>query len=377
MQKNILNFILIVVGTLVLLFLYRRMQMKNGLMRSPEQYKSVQQLLQEQRDDLAKSKKPILWVHIPYEYNARNWKSFGSRGTFELNQPYLYLTMQSIVNKCGDSFQICIIDDQSFEKLIPDWTINMKIIGNPINEKIRALGMMKLLSIYGGMVVPVSFLCIRDLLPLYNQGTDGGKMFVCEDVDRNITSTSFDFSPNMQFMGCPKNNNTMTEFLDFMQRIITQDFTAQSKFIGDFNRWLGKRCKTGEVTLIDGCNVGTKNANDEPILIEELLASTPIDVCDNLYGIWIPAQDILSRRKYEWFARMSVTQVVDANLIISKYILMANIIDENGGLITELQAKPNWVSFWSVPSQAPVWGLKPNYLGNNVLQLKEPSYAGN
>ena len=107
------------------------------------------------------------------------------------------------------------------------------------------------------------------------------------------------------------------------------------------------------------------------------MASTPIDVCDNLYGIWIPAQDILSRRKYEWFARMSVTQVVDANLIISKYILMANIIDENGGLITELQAKPNWVSFWSVPSQAPVWGLKPNYLGNNVLQLKEPSYAGN
>jgi hypothetical protein len=353
------------------------MQMKNGLMRGPEQYKSVQQLLQEQRDDLAKSKKPILWVHIPYEYNARNWKSFGSRGTFDLNQPYLYLTMQSIVNKCGDSFQVCIVDDQSFEKLIPDWTINMKIISNPINEKIRALGMMKLLSIYGGMIVPVSFLCIRDLLPLYNQGTDGGKMFVCEDVDRNITSTSFDFSPNMQFMGCPKNNNTMTEFLDFMQRIITQDFTAQSKFIGDFNRWLGKRCKTGEVNLIDGCNVGTKNANDEPILIEELLASTPIDVCDNLYGIWIPAQDILSRRKYEWFARMSVTQVVDANLIISKYILMANIIDENGGLITELQAKPNWVSFWSVPSQAPVWGLKPNYLGNNVLQLKEPSYAGN
>ena len=130
MQKNILNFILLVVGTLVLLFLYRRMQMKNGLMKGPEQYKTVQQLLEEQRDDLAKSKKPILWVHIPYEYNARNWKSFGSRGTFDLNQPYLYLTMQSIVNKCGDSFQICIIDDQSFEKLIPDWTINMKIISN-------------------------------------------------------------------------------------------------------------------------------------------------------------------------------------------------------------------------------------------------------
>jgi len=64
-------------------------------------------------------------------------------------------------------------------------------------------------------------------------------------------------------------------------------------------------------------------------------------------------------------------------LIISKYIIMANVVDENGGLITELTPKPNWVSFWSVPSQAPVWGLKPDYLGNNLIQLKEPTYAGN
>ena len=56
---------------------------------------------------------------------------------------------------------------------------------------------------------------------------------------------------------------------------------------------------------------------------------------------------------------------------------MASVIDEDGALITELRETPNWVSFWSVPSQAPVWGLKPDYLGNNMLQLKEPSYAGN
>jgi len=30
-----------------------------------------------------------------------------------------------------------------------------------------------------------------------------------------------------------------------------------------------------------------------------------------------------------------------------------------------------------VPSQAPVWGLKPNYLGNNVRKLNAPQSAGN
>ena len=153
MKNNMINFVLLVVGALILLFLYRRMQIKDGRMREREDYKSIQQMLMEQREDLAKSKKPLLWVHIPYEFNARDWQSFGSRGSFELNQPYLYLTMQSIINKCSGSFQICIIDDQSFEKLIPDWDINMKTISNPISSKMRALGISKLLYIYGGTSV--------------------------------------------------------------------------------------------------------------------------------------------------------------------------------------------------------------------------------
>ena len=51
--------------------------------------------------------------------NARWWKSFGSRNTKCLNQPYQYLTIKSIVDKCGEHFNICLIDDKSFEKLIP------------------------------------------------------------------------------------------------------------------------------------------------------------------------------------------------------------------------------------------------------------------
>ena len=68
-------------------------------------------------EDLGKSAKPILWIHVPHEYNSRNWLSFGSRSSFELNQPYLYLTVRSIIKKCEDSFTICIFDDNSFQKI--------------------------------------------------------------------------------------------------------------------------------------------------------------------------------------------------------------------------------------------------------------------
>jgi hypothetical protein len=97
----ILFFILIVLG-----FLYRRFEDKRNRENNNENYEAIQQYL---LDDitLGKSKKPILWIHVPYEYNSRKWLTFGSRSSFELNQPYLHLTVQSIISHCEKSFTIC------------------------------------------------------------------------------------------------------------------------------------------------------------------------------------------------------------------------------------------------------------------------------
>ena len=99
----ILFFILIVLG-----FLYKRFEDKRIREEKSDNYESIQKYL---LDDvtLAKSKKPILWIHVPYEYNSRNWLNFGSRSSFNLNQPYLYLTVKSIISQCDNSFTICII----------------------------------------------------------------------------------------------------------------------------------------------------------------------------------------------------------------------------------------------------------------------------
>ena len=376
MQK-FLNLIIILSVVCVLLFLHRRMIEKSAKDMENRDYKAIRDILEEQRDDLAQSKKPIVWIHIPYEYNARNWQSFGSRNTYELNQPYLYVTIQSIINKCAGDFRICIIDDSAFSKLIPDWQIDMKLISNPISEKMRALGMVKLLYIYGGINLPVSFLCMRDMLPLYLECIDGDKPFVSENVDRNVTSSKFSFYPNMNFMGAPRKNHTIFQLMEFMQRTISKDFTAESVFVGDFDRWIEARMREQKINSLPGYVIGVKDINGEPVTVEELMGNTPLKFSTKMYGIWIPSHDLLKRRKFEWFTRLSVNQLLDANTILSKYILMSNVLDANGGIITELKADPGWVSFWDVPSDAPVWGLKPDFLGNNLLQLETPSYAGN
>ena len=188
----ILFFILIVLG-----FLYRRFEDKRIREENRDNYEAIQRYL---LDDvtLGKSKKPILWIHVPYEYNSRKWLSFGSRSSFDLNQPYLYLTVRSIIKHCDESFTICIFDDNSFQKLIPGWNIDMSRLSDPILSNMRALGMIKLLHIYGGMHCPISFLCMNDLTGLYKKGTRGNKMFICETVDRNTTSSRMNFYPSIE-----------------------------------------------------------------------------------------------------------------------------------------------------------------------------------
>jgi hypothetical protein len=159
---SITNYITLVVILIILGIFYKLFEDKRKSEENKDNYETVQKYL---LDDvtLAKSKKPILWIHVPYEYNSRKWLSFGSRSSFDLNQPYLYLTVRSIINHCDNSFTICIIDDNSFKKLLDDWNINMTTVSDPILSNIRKLGMMKLLYKYGGLMCPISFLCIKNL----------------------------------------------------------------------------------------------------------------------------------------------------------------------------------------------------------------------
>jgi hypothetical protein len=367
----ILFFILIVLGVL-----YKRFEDKMSREESSDIYESIQQYLLDD-DTLGKSKKPILWIHVPYEYNSRNWLSFGSRSSFDLNQPYLYLTVRSIIKNCDKSFTICIIDDTSFKRLIPGWNINMTSISDPILSNMRMLGMMKLLYIYGGIHCPISFLCLKDLNELYVKGTRGEKMFVCETVDRNVTSTDVDFYPNLNFCGAPKECETVRELCNFIQRTASHDYTADTKFLGEYDKWSKQRIENGKINMIEGVEIGTKTVDEKQIIVDDLMSNHYLDLYQGTYGILIPSEEILNRKKFEWFARMSPKQVMESDTIIGNYILLSQT-EEKGILepmepITTKAVENRFVGFWKTPGYPGLYGLKPNFLGDN---LQKAPYTG-
>ena len=142
-----------------------------------------------------------------------------------------------------------------------------------------------------------------------------------------MTSSKFSFYPNMNFMGAPRKNQTILKKIEFMQRTISNDFTADSVFKGDFDRWIEARVREQKINNLSGYLIGVKDINGDTIAVEELMGNSPIKFSTKMYGIWIPAHDLLNRRKFEWFTRLSVNQLLESNTILSKYILMSNVID--------------------------------------------------
>lgn len=288
-----------------------------------------QYLLNKDEPSLAQpNNKPIIWIHTDYEMNATRWASFGSRNTRTMNQPYKLLTIKSIIDRCGGDFNICMIDDGSFSKLVPDWVVDLESLSDPIRGNIRRLALARLLKTYGGMLVPGSFICLRSLRDIYESGVESrGEMFVGELISDGGVGPSRNPNiayPSTQFMGCKKDSDTMGEYIRYLERLNSTDYTSESIFMGEDSEWCKKKIAECELTLIPGKHLGARHIDGGVMKVEELMGNSYVDIEKDALGIYIPEKEILRRSKFQWFARLSTGQALTSDTIIGKYLVIAS-----------------------------------------------------
>jgi len=76
------------------------------------------------------------------------------------------------------------------------------------------------------------------------------------------------------------------------------------------------------VNLIKPVLIGVKDAEGKPILLDHLMSdSADIEFASENFGLYIPACQLLKRRNFGWFVRMSPKQVLESNTQIAKYML--------------------------------------------------------
>jgi hypothetical protein len=297
--KYFLYFIVLVTVGII----YDKYKQKQGLTQDQRNYELVKKYLL--NDNTVLGNKPILWVHTVRDVNARHWPSFLSRNTTDLNQPYIGLCIESIIKHCGDSFNVVLIDDHSFDKLIPGWNVSIADTADPVKSHLRTLAICKLLYYFGGVVCPNSFLCLKDLKPLYDSHLkdDSGFKFC---------------GKNGLFIGSRKHSPAMRDVLNYLEALNSRDFTNEQDFLGKIDAFLSTKFASLDCKLI-----GKQAETGKDVLIDDLLESSYIDIADDAYGVLIPAKDILSRNKYKWFARQSRAQVLDGDLALSRYFVLA------------------------------------------------------
>lgn len=270
-----------------------------------EQYRFAQEYFI--GDDNIHARKPYLWIHAQGELNARNWESFGSRSSTKLNQPYLYLTIKSIADRCKESFNVFLIDDESFAKLVPGWSVQMDLLPSPLKERYRQFGLTSLLYEFGGVTVPASTLCLHDMQSLFKSSLVKNDAFSVE--------TAVDL-PDPKFMGSAKKGDAIKKFRDVQGDLLKKDLTAET----DFARTLGAWCKANTL-VVCGRNVGARKVCGSSVDLSELLGKNEVPFAESMCCMYLPADEILKRPKYAWFARMAVEQITSSDLMIAKYLL--------------------------------------------------------
>lgn len=271
-------------------------------------------------NDNFNGEKPFLWIPLVHQHNARRWDNFYSRTSTRLNQPYIQATVQSIIQTCSPHFNVCILDDSSYEKLVPNWTTDITQLPEPIRTHMRNLAQMKLLYTYGGLMVPPSFLCLKSLHDAYLQCSP---LVAFEDINRGSSSVHTVFAPSFSFYGCTPNCKQMLDGIHYFEKLVSRNHTDEIMFWDEWSRWLEKQRQENSLTLIDGETIGVKREKRE-ISIEEMLSEqNGYDLFKQIqYGILLPQDQILKRTNYQWFSRMSIEQIKHSNLAISDYFAL-------------------------------------------------------
>jgi hypothetical protein len=283
-----------------------------------------------------------------------------------------------MINKCMESFHIVIFDDRSFSKLLPIWPYSKTIALPPVA---RMYGFLELLHMYGGMITPISFVCFKDLINLYHKGTKNNTMFVCENVNYDTLQNTI-FIPDANFMGANKGSLQVVKLSQYIRNHLLGSFSYNEPALGKIRQVISDMISNNEIVLIKGHRVGIKSSSYQPITTDELMSYTSIPLHVKSYGIWIPHEQITKRTKYQWFSRLSESQIEQSKLILCIHLINAyrSTLDytpcsntrnttDNGPIvpITDDRLEKLW---WNTPLIHGLYGPKPLYLGYDVLPTK-------
>lgn len=260
-------------------------------------------------DYMKRSKRRKIWIHIPYEKNARKWSNFGSRTSHNLNLPYMVLCIKSIIDTCGDNYDIIIIDDTTIPNLLNNEIDLLKLSG-ALKEKYRELCLLQILYEYGGVIVPPSLYLKKSIQTIDNPNI----WYVAEIINKSSVSHLSTITSTV-FSGSSIHNKDLKTYIDQYTSDITNDFGEQSLHFN--TNYITKN----HIYYLDGRFIGIKDKYGEYINLEDLMENKKILLDNDAIGLYIPHNELIKRKKFNWFCYLTFEEILKCNVFISYYMI--------------------------------------------------------
>ena len=106
-----------------------------------------------------------------------------------------------------------------------------------------------------------------------------------------------------------------------MEQQYSVDFTEDQDFQGKMEEFCNELIKQDYAVLVNAKHIGVQTKDKKTIDVSDLMVSNDIDFSNELYGILIPQQELLSRTKYQWFLKLTPEEVLTSNTIIGKHMM--------------------------------------------------------
>ena len=264
--------------------------------------------------------RPVIWIYYDHsEVNARQWSDFGARSDRALNIPFLNLCYQSIVHHHSDLYRVEVIGGLSgaadwlggWDQLPP----GLRDPLSPVNEAERNYLRAAILARYGGLWLSASTVCLKSFGVLPKDKT----VFFGTDLVEMYAGPEGTVIPGFRAIWCPVPQHPM--FVEWAAVTYARIASARggSQIRGDekwdFTRFTTQYVHTG--IMVDPSAEGMRKKDGKRLQLEDLLASGTVCSVGPAVFVSFPWRELLDRRMFGWFLRMSEEDIMSSDLAVS------------------------------------------------------------
>jgi len=267
--------------------------------------------------------KPVLWIYVnDSEVNSRYWADFGDRSSHVLNVPFLNLCYERTVKANAGDYRIEVIGGLSdlavrlggWEALPTPLRNSHTVVREPELNWIRAAVLAK----WGGLWVAPSVVFLKPMGPLPKDKV----VFFGTDDDVTLAGTGGTAVPSLRVAWSPEPANPLWVTWEQTVRDRLERRSGGSEFRHDEKSDTADAIHQYKNSVEVRPNAElARHTSGKRIQIEDILSTgqegiVPFKLGDATY-LPVPWPEMLERRAFGWFLRLSEDQILNSDLAIT------------------------------------------------------------